>query len=301
MRILLTGVNGLLGQHLLSLLSSKSSYEVYATGMGVNRNLPGDYHYYPCDLTKNEKVKDLVNKVKPDYIIHSAAKTQVDWCELNKKDCWESNVSATEYLLSASMRYAGHFQYISTDFVFDGKQGNYLETDPPNPVNYYGESKLAAEKLVMASGIPWSIARTVLVYGIAHQMSRSNILVWIYNSLKNNQKIRVVTDQVRTPTFVEDLAMGSSLILDKHAEGIYHISGDEIMTPYELAIKVAEFFDFNKELIEPVDGSIFSQEGKRPERTGFRIAKARKTLDFSPKNIEENFVLVADKLKNNSA
>ncbi len=297
MRILLTGANGLFGQNLLTLLTNRQDYEVFATGKGENRNPAGNYTYLPCDLTNQAEVKKLIELARPDYLIHAAAKTQVDDCEINQESCWESNVFATGYLLDEMSKGSGHVQYISTDFVFDGERGNYLETDQPNPVNYYGESKLEAEKLVQSSRLSWSIARTVLVYGVASDLSRSNILTWIYKSLKNNQPIRVVTDQIRTPTFVEDLAEGSLLILKNQAEGIYHISGDEVMSPYDLAIKIADYFDFNRSLITPVDASTFSQPGKRPQKTGFVIDKARETLGYTPRKFEETLALLEQRLR----
>ena len=288
MRILLTGSNGLFGQHLLTLLTHHKDYQVIATGKGENRNPAGNYTYLPCDLTSEDSVKKLIESARPDYLIHAAAKTQVDDCEINKAICWASNVAATQYLLNEMSKSGGHFQYISTDFVFDGEQGNYLETDETGPVNYYGESKLEAERLVQGSGMSWSIARTVLVYGVGRDMSRSNIITWIYKSLKNKQPIKVVTDQIRTPTNVNDLAGGSLLILQKQAEGIFHISGDEIMSPYDIAIKIANYFDFDRRLITPVDASTFSQAGKRPMKTGFIIDKARQKLGFKPKTFDES-------------
>ncbi len=297
MRILLTGSNGLFGQHLLTLLTHRKDYKVIATGKGENRNPAGNYTYLPCDLTNEDAVKKLIELARPDYLIHAAAKTQVDDCEINRALCWASNVAATQYLLNEMSKSGGHFQYISTDFVFDGERGNYLETDETGPVNYYGESKLEAERLVQGSGMSWSIARTVLVYGVGRDMSRSNIITWIYKSLKNKQPIKVVTDQIRTPTNVNDLAEGSLLILQKQAEGIFHISGDEIMSPYDIAIKIANYFDFDQSLITPVDASTFSQAGKRPMKTGFVIDKARKTLGYSPKTFGESLAVLEQELQ----
>ncbi|MBV6641826.1 MAG: SDR family oxidoreductase [Cyclobacteriaceae bacterium] len=288
MRVLLTGSNGLFGQHLLMLLTNQQDFEVFATGNGENRNPDGNYTYLPCDLTSEDEVKKLIGSAKPDYLIHAAAKTQVDDCEINREMCWTSNVAATQYLVDEMSKIGGHFQYISTDFVFDGERGSYTETDKPGPVNYYGESKLEAEIIVQDSGLSWSIVRTVLVYGVGRDISRSNIITWIYKSLKNNQPIKVVTDQMRTPTNVNDLALGSLLVLQKGAEGIFHISGGEMMSPYDIAIKIANYFDFDQGLITPVDASTFSQPGKRPMKTGFIIDKARQKLGFKPKTFDES-------------
>ncbi|MEQ8243946.1 sugar nucleotide-binding protein, partial [Fulvivirga sp.] len=182
------------------------------------------------------------------------------------------------------------------DFIFDGSHGPLTEEEAPNPISYYGESKLAAEKLVIESKIKWSIARTVLVYGIAHDMSRSNIVLWVKNSLEAGKAINVVNDQWRTPTLAEDLAMGCYLIASQSATGIYNISGEELMTPYDIAIKTAEYFQLNKSLISETDGSKFSQPAKRPPKTGFIIDKAKTKLGYSPKSFEEGLRVLASQL-----
>ncbi len=300
MRVLLTGANGLLGQHLLPLLSADPQIEAFATGLGANRNPPGKYIYSNCDLTEYDQVYKLIAKIKPEYIIHAAAKTQVDWCEKNKAACWKSNVEATGHLLEAAERWTSRFQYISTDFVFDGLKGGYKESDAPNPVNYYGESKLAAEDLVRSYDGEWSIARTVLVYGVAKDLSRSNIITWIWKSLQANQPINVVTDQIRTPTFVEDLALGSYLIMEHKAIGIYHIAGEETMTPYDMAIKLARYFKLNEGMITPVDASTFTQPGQRPKNTDFNITKAKDQLNYKPRTFDEGLKSLRDALQDYS-
>jgi dTDP-4-dehydrorhamnose reductase len=172
--------------------------------------------------------------------------------------------------------------HLSTDFIFDGTYGPLDEEAIPNPVSYYGESKWAAEKIVQKSGLEWAIARTVLVYGATKDMSRSNIVLWVKKSLEEGKTINVVNDQWRTPTLAEDLAMGCYLMATKNAIGIYNISGDEMMTPYDIAMATAEFFGLDKSLINQTNSSKFKQAAKRPTKTGFLINKATQNLGFKP-------------------
>ncbi len=297
MRVLVTGSNGLLGQKLTSLLIRNPKVTLFLTGKGPCRINDFNLNYFPCDLTAEEEVQSLIEWSQPEYIIHAAAMTQVDDCELNQKACWETNVSATLFLLEAAKKYDAFFQYISTDFVFDGKEGPYKETDLPLPISHYGKSKLEAENLVRHFGVSWAIVRTVLVYGFTPHLSRSNIILWVKENLEKQTPIKVVTDQYRTPTLAEDLAEGCSLILNEKASGLFHVSGDEMMTPFEMAQQVADHFGLNQELIEPVTANTFTQPGKRPPKTGFDISKAASTLGFHPKSFQQGISLIAQQLK----
>jgi dTDP-4-dehydrorhamnose reductase len=186
--------------------------------------------------------------------------------------------------------------FCSTDFIFDGKSGPYREDDLPNPISFYGWSKYAAEKAVIHSGIEWAIARTVLVYGIAHDMSRSNIILWVKKSLEEGKQIKVVTDQFRTPTLAEDLATGCFLIAEKKAQGIFHISGKDFLTPFEMAIMASDYFSLDKSLISPTDASLFTQPARRPPRTGFDLTKSRELLGYNPHSFQEGIAIVAGQM-----
>ena len=289
MKILVTGANGLLGQHLIKLLID-TGYAVIGLGRGPSRvSFPGveNFNYVSADLNDGQKISDLMELEKPFVVVHSGAMTQVDECENNQEACTLTNVQGTINILKAAENFSGHFIYVSTDFVFDGIKGNYSEDDQPGPVNYYGNTKLQAEKLVKQSSLNWTIVRTCLVYGNILQGNRSNIISWVKDNLEQNKKIKVVNDQWRTPTFVEDLATGILLIIQKRSKGVYHISGKEIYSPYQLAIKTAEFFNLDKSLIEEVDASSFSQPAKRPLKTGFKISKAMNDLGFIPHSLED--------------
>ncbi|RAK02617.1 dTDP-4-dehydrorhamnose reductase [Larkinella arboricola] len=293
-RILITGSNGLLGQKLVHLLTQQPDVELIATARGANR-LPASerYTYQPMDITDRQQVLDVVGETKPDVIIHTAAMTNVDQCEAEKDACWAQNVSAVEYLVEASRINDAFLVHVSTDFIFDGAAGPYDEEAEANPISFYGWSKYAAEKAVIHSGIKWAIARTVLVYGIAHDMSRTNIILWVKKSLEDGKTIKVVTDQWRSPTLAEDLAMGCWLIADKEAEGIYNISGKDFLTPYEMAIKTADYFQLDKSLITQADSSTFTQPARRPPRTGFVLDKPRRVLGYDPKSFEEGIAVLA--------
>ncbi len=297
-RILLTGSNGLLGQKLVDLLTQTADVDLIATARGDNR-LPytDGYSYQPMDITNSQQVMDVICSTRPDVVIHTAAMTDVDKCELQKDDCWAQNVTATESLVEACRETGAFLVHVSTDFIFDGTAGPYDETAEGNPISFYGWSKLAAESVVRHSGISWAIARTVLVYGIAHDMSRSNIILWVKKSLEDGKNIKVVTDQWRSPTLAEDLAKGCYLIADQRAEGIFNISGKEVLTPYEMAIKTADYFGLDKSLIAQADGSTFKQTARRPPRTGFRLDKAQTVLGYDPHSFEEGIALLASQLQ----
>jgi dTDP-4-dehydrorhamnose reductase len=297
MKILITGANGLLGQKLVDLIVSKKEHELIATGRGKNR-LPnsGSYIYESMDITDSHRTLKIISKYKPDVVIHTAAMTNVDQCEEDRKNCWTINVKAVKYLIDACRKNGSHLVHVSTDFIFNGKEGPLTEDAVPDPVNYYGESKLKAEKSIMGSDISWSIARTVLVYGVAHDMSRSNIILWVKKSLEEEKDIQVVDDQWRTPTLAEDLAMGCYLLAVRKEKGIFNISGKDMLTPYDMAIATADFFNLDKAHIHRTDGSKFKQKAKRPPRTGFVIDKARRILQYEPRSFQEGLAVLKDQL-----
>ncbi len=284
MKILVTGANGLLGQTLIRQLLEKK-HEVLATGKGPSRliiaALP-NYSYKELDLTDGPIVQQFILDAKPEIIVHAAAMTQVDQCELDKPGCYNINVTATRFIIDAAKLINARIVYVSTDFVFDGQNGPYSETDEPMPVNYYGSTKLVAEKAVMESGLSWAIARTILVYGNSDPAGRLNIVGWIKQNLETATPINMVTDQLRTPTFVYDLAKGIVLIIEKNATGIFHLSGEQSMTPYEVAVEIARFFGYDTSLIKPSTSVDINQPAIRPPRTGFNISKAKKELGFQP-------------------
>ena len=296
MKILVTGSNGLLGQKLTELLEKDPSVKLIATARGKSV-LPitqGEFH--ALDITDGKAVDEVFARTKPDVVINTAAMTQVDQCETEREACWTANVTSVENLVKACEKHNVHMVHVSTDFIFDGTRGPLHENEKPNPVNYYGESKLAAEEVVKKSKTGWSILRTVLVFGITRDMSRSNIVLWVKNSLEQGKSIQVVNDQWRTPTLAEDLAQGCYLAAKKKATGIYNISGKDFLTPYDIAIATADYFKLNKSLVNVTDSTKFTQPAKRPPKTGFIIDKARTDLGYEPRSFAEGLAVLESQL-----
>ena len=303
-KILITGSNGLLGQKLVNILRNDEKFQLIASSKGADRSpIKDGYVYVDLDITNEAQVKSVLYSYLPEVIINTAAMTNVDACETNKEECLALNVRAVEYfvknlevLSSTEKNYTPHFIHLSTDFIFDGSHGPLTEEAQPNPLSFYAESKLAAEQLIIASTLKWSIARTVLVYGLTPNMSRSNIVLWVKKSLEEGKSINVVDDQFRTPTLAEDLAVGCKLIAIKQATGIFNISGEEFMSIFELAHRVGKFWGLDVSLIQRAKSETIKQPAKRPPVTGFIIDKAKHALGYQPHKLEEGLKLVDQQL-----
>lgn len=291
MRILLTGSNGLLGQKLTALLSADTEVELLATSKGEDRGW-GGYPYVSMDATQATEVEQVLSMFKPDVVIHAAAQTQVDYCELHPDVCDEVNIHATVNLIEACNQVGAFLLYVSTDFIFNGEDGPYDEEAPADPVNHYGWSKWQAEQRVREKAKDWAIARTVLVYGFVEGLGRSNLVLWVKESLEAGKTIQVVDDQWRSPTLAEDLALGCALIARKKAGGVWNIAGPDFLSPYQMALKVAEVFQLDAGKIQRADSTTFTQPARRPPKTGFILDKAKEQLGYAPRSFMEGLEIV---------
>ena len=288
-KVVVTGSNGLLGQSLINLLlKEKEVYQVIGFSRGENRSGRDDFSYVSIDITDRENLKDTLLKIQPNFIINTAAMTQVDDCEGNKEACDLLNVTVVKWLEQVSHEINAHLIHLSTDFIFDGLKGNYKETDTPNPLSYYGFSKLKSENILIESKIHYTILRTILVFGKVYDMSRSNIVLWVKSMLEKGEEITIVDDQYRAPTYVEDLALACKISMDKKATGIYNISSNELLSVFEIAQQIADAFGLDKNLIKPISTSTLNQTAPRPAKTGFDLSKTNKVLEFYPKSFKED-------------
>jgi len=293
MKILITGSNGLLGQKLVHQLKADETVELIATARGENRlNDQNGYRYYSMDISDLSSILEVFEAEKPEVVIHTAAMTHVDQCEQDKEGCLKLNVEAVQYMIAACSKYQSHLVHLSTDFIFEGNEGPLDEDAIPAPISFYGESKLRAEQLIQASSLSHAILRTVLVYGVAENMSRSNIVLWAKGALAKGAPINVVNDQYRTPTLAEDLAQGSILAAKQKAQGIYNISGPDFFNIIDMVKEIARFWGLDESLINEVSSDTLNQPAKRPPKTGFKIDKAIRELGYVPHNFQEGLSLV---------
>lgn len=296
--ILTTGSNGLLGQKLTEKILAEGRVKLVATSKGTNRYpVKGGYGYAEMDILNAAQVREVIETYSPDAIVHTAAMTNVDTCEANKALCRQLNVDAVQTLISICEEKNIQLIHLSTDFVFDGADGPYKEEDAVNPVSYYGESKVLAEALLKNSKVNWAILRTILLYGISSDMSRSNIVLWAKAALEKASPFNVVNDQWRMPTLAEDLAEACLLAVEKNAKGIYHVSGKDYMSIADLVRKVADYWGLDQSFINEISSTSLNQMANRPVRTGFILGKTIKDLDYRPHSFEEGLAILDQQMK----
>ena len=293
MKILITGSNGLLGQIIVR-HCIQHSIDFCATSKGSNRNpdCPEEV-YVDMDITSEESVFAVFENYRPTHVIHTAAMTNVDQCELYPDACKKMNTEAVEIVFRASKAMNAHFQLLSTDFVFDGLKGDYAEDDVVNPLSEYAKSKVEAEQILLSDAYKnWSIARTIIVYGEGHHLTRSNIVLWAVEALRKGEPLNIVDDQFRAPTWADDLAWGCLQICRKNERGIFHLSGPETMSIYDLVCRIALYLGISIDGINRVQSNGLTQAAQRPPKTGFNLSKSQQRLGYAPKSLESTLALM---------
>jgi dTDP-4-dehydrorhamnose reductase len=292
-RILVFGSNGMLGQRLTQFFASQnveflaSSFEDYS----YNKNV----EYKQCDITDRNKIKKLIYDFYPDFIVNAAAYTNVDKSESERETAWKVNVKAVEYMAEAARILDAHLIHISTDYIFDGENGPYLENSIPNPIGYYGRTKLASENVLKLYAIKHTIIRTNVLYGPTH-FGRPDFVKWVIDSLRSNNQIRIVTDQINNPTFIDDLVQSITKIIELKKEGTYNIGGRDFISRFDFTLMIADFFNLDKNLITPILTKELNQPARRPLKSGLVTIKAQSELGYRPHSIEETFRIIKEEL-----
>lgn len=297
MKVLITGSNGLLGSKLVKLFM-KEKINFLATSIGPNRNpkCPED-HYQSMDITDVEEVEKVLKEFKPNAVIHTAAMTQVDACEIEKETCDLINIQGTENVFEVSKSIGAHFQLLSTDFVFDGENGPYSEDDEVHPLSYYAKSKVKAEQHLFSDPYKnWAVTRTIIVFGFEPHLSRSNIVLWAREALKKGETLKIVDDQFRAPTDADDLAWACYKIACNQLQGIYHISGPETKSIYEWVLEMVQYYKVPEAEVLPVSSNTLNQKAARPPRTGFVLDKSRLQFNYQPIRFLESLEKIEDEL-----
>ena len=293
-RILITGSNGMLGQRAVQFYSSKENVELLATSV-EEKSVVDSVEYISSDIKHRDEIKKVIHEYYPDFIIHTAAFTNVDLSEKLREDAWKTNVKGVEYIAEAARAVDAHIIHISTDYIFDGKDGPYSENAKPNPVGYYGRTKFASENALRISGTFFTILRTNVLYGIAPN-SRPDFVRWVINSLSKKEKIRIVKDQINNPAFIDDLVQGINKIIEVKKTGTYNIGGKEFLSRYDFTLRIADFFNLDKKLITPITTEELKQPARRPLKSGLIILKAETELGYKPHTINESLAAMKKEL-----
>lgn len=283
-KILITGCNGLLGQKLLFELNTH--FELAGCDLHDSSFLDNEtFDYHRVDIMKRKALNDFIQNLKPGVIVNTAAYTNVDKAEIERERCWRVNVTGVENLISSAKRIDAQLIQISTDYIFDGKNGPYREDDRANPEGFYAKSKLAAENLIRGSDLKYTIIRTMVLYGAGVHV-RPNFVTWLIQALRNRQSVTIVDDQIGNPTLADDLAQAIATIIKKNAHGIYHISGSEIIDRYHFALEIADIFNLEKSLIMRAKTSDLQQKAPRPLKSGFILDKAKTELGIEMRDVK---------------
>ncbi|HEY9164972.1 MAG TPA: dTDP-4-dehydrorhamnose reductase [Candidatus Kryptonia bacterium] len=290
-RILVAGARGLLGQKIVEVFERESEYELIRCGIEEEGE-----DFLTLDITDREKVVDTVSTYKPSIIINAAAFTDVDGAERQKEIAYKINATAVGYLAEAANIFGCKLVHVSTDYVFNGLKGSYSEESVPEPVNYYGRTKLAGENLVISKVGDFAILRTQVLYGYASNVKK-NFVLWVIDKLSKSEEISVVTDQVGNPTLADELAFAILKVCQKNARGLYHVSGFETVSRFEFAREIASVFNLDFELVKPIKTHDLTQLARRPLNSSFVCLKAQTDLGIGMPSIKDSLLLMKQQMK----
>lgn len=285
----------MLGQRTAKYFSEQPNTEVLGADIATTIEFPG-VTYTVADFTSRDVVKKVIMDFCPDVIINASAYTNVDRSETERDLAWKINVKGVEYIAEAAAIIDAHVIHVSTDYVFDGVHGPYAETEKPNPINYYGRSKLAGENALIISSAQYTIIRTNVLYGIIPN-GRLDFVRWVVESNKKAEQIRIVTDQYNNPTFIDDIVIAMNTIIEHKKYGLYNVAGMEVLSRYDFTLRIADVFNLDRSLITTITTPELNQPARRPLKGGLIILKAQTELGYSPIDLDESLELMKKELQ----
>ncbi len=268
-------------------------FDVYPSDiqqLNVNGN------YLKMDISDRSMVNKVFLSTNPDVVVHAATLTDVDKCETNKALAWKINVEGTKNIVDAAKKYDSFVIYISTDYVFSGNQGKYKETDTPNPINYYGVTKLEAESIVKSNLDDYCIGRPSVIYGSIPAAGKVNFVLWIIDKLKKGERIKIIDDQWNTPTLNTNFAEMTLEVVDRRLTGIFHLCGATRINRLDFAKAIAKMFDLDLGLIDVAKSSDFTWPAKRPMDSSLDTTKAQHQLTHKPLELDSALTLLKKEL-----
>lgn len=287
-KLFITGGSGFVGTHLTGL--AVQNYEVYSV---YSQNLPGNQQaaLIQVDLTDKDQIQSALNQIKPDVIIHTAAISKPDLCEKFREMTEQVNILATVILATWAKKNNARFIFTSSDMVFDGKSRNYHESDLPNPISYYGETKALAERKLLKMDFNCVVARVALVYGIG-EFHHENFFHTMVNNLIKGQKVNLFHDQFRTPIYVENLAEAMLDLAENNFTGVIHIGGSERISRWDFGLKTCDILDLPREMLQRGSMFDFPSAASRPQDVSMCTDLAKKVLKVKLLNCNVGLIRV---------
>ena len=280
MKILVLGGSGLIGNFFirnsinLEIITTFNKTKINASNaISKKINLPEDW----------AKLQDLILEEKPDVVLNSMAFSNSDFCETNKEEVYTLHVKVSEKITTLCSKINSKIVFLSTDYVFDGKKGNYTESDETNPINYYGHNKDLAEKITLKNKNNL-VLRTAMVYGLS---SKVRFLRYVIENLRENKEINTYDDIFNSATLLDDLTNGISKAIEFDANGIYHMAGPSCVSRFDFAKTIAKVFNFNENLVKPVSIVSAKLKAQRPVNPCLNNSKAVKTFNIKFSSINE--------------
>lgn len=282
MRILVTGSNGLVGTKVLErLLADPAHQPLGAYHRERTNDFLGDFPVVWMDVTDAQDVEAALDKAEPDVVIHAGAYTNVDAAERDRDLARSINADGTANLARACADRGIRIVYLSTEYVFDGTEGPYRETDPVNPLGWYAKTKHAGEQAVASAAGNWAIARTTVVYGYAPHV-RSNFVLWLAGELRAGRRVRIVDDQIGSPTLADNLAEMVVALAARQRLGVFNTAGADVISRLEFSRQIAETFGLDASLIDRTSTASLGQAAPRPLSAGLTVQKFRTTFPTVP-------------------
>ena len=266
MKALIIGAAGFLGKHLARDFSK--DYEVF----GADKYEKQEGLYY-LDLVKKPLVREIFSRIKPQIVLLPASITGVDFCEQNQDLAWEVNTEGAKETAVCAKRQGAFLVFYSSDYVFDGSAGPYSEGDRPNPINFYGKTKLEAEKIIQKELKKFLIIRTCSLYG--YEEDGLNFAMQVIGALKSNRVVKAVRDQFGTPTYAEDMSAVTLKLVRGGKGGVFNVAGPDYVNRVQFAKEIADVFGLDKGLIREVGTEELKQAAERPKKGGLKADKLK--------------------------
>jgi dTDP-4-dehydrorhamnose reductase len=282
LRVLIIGASGFLGYHMFEEFSQY--YEV----LGTFYNHPID-NFMHLDVKEKVEIEEVLTSFLPDVVLYPAANPNVEYCETHPEETWEVNVKGTANTIEYVKKIGAKFVFFSSDYIFDGKEGPYLEEDNPNPINVYGNQKLASEELIREGLMDYLIVRTTIVYG--WESDGKNFIIRMIRNLKDGKTMKVPEGQLGTPTYVKNLCLATRELIEKDKVGIYHVAGKDLIDRYDFARIAVDIFSLDENLLIPVSLNEFREKVPIPKSAGLKIEKVEYELETKMIGIREGLEL----------